>query len=65
VVQGNFYIICGVTCSSLSLYHPLAYFVMFVSGEFIMYGMEWLHYTEEVTDFLHRKGIVIGLWKLS
>jgi hypothetical protein len=37
---------------------------MFVSGEVIMYRMEWLHYGEEITDFLHRRGTVIGSWKL-
>jgi len=46
------------------MYHPQAYFVMFVSGEIIIYHMEWLHYEEEVTDFVHRRGTVIGSWKL-
>jgi len=46
------------------MYHPQAYFVMFVSGEVIMYCMEWLRYEKEVPDFLHRRGAVIGSWKL-
>jgi len=37
---------------------------MFVSGEVIMYCMEWLYYEEEVTDFLHRRGTMMGSWKL-
>jgi hypothetical protein len=37
------------------MYHPQAYFVMFVSGEVIMYHVEWLHYEEAGTDFSAQK----------
>lgn len=37
------------------MYHPQAYFVMFVNGEAIMHCMEWPHYEEEVNGFSAQK----------